>query len=384
MNHKEGNRVELGASLSAGTHGLDFQHQFAPSLGVVDYDDDRFTIAGHGFVDNDIVAYNANGNDAITGLVHGQYYAVERIDVDDFRLKHADGSRVDIVSGAFSGMHGFDSRAVDGSSGWTFVPADTGVVDIANRTITLVDHGLADGDTLTYRALGNTALGTLVDGLTYKVERIDADVFRLSYLGGNPAELAIPQPAGTHGFDLQHSFEPSDEVLDYADNHFAITGHGFSDGDTVAYNANGNDAITGLVHGQQYSIERIGADSFRLKSADGSQVDLVAGEFSGTHGFDSVQEGTSFTPSDAEVVDTSDGTIKITNHGFGDGETLVYRANGNAALGVLVDGQAYTVERIDADLFRLQHKAGSDAVLTLPMWEASTPSPTPAPMPPKG
>ena len=76
-------------------------------------------------------------------------------------------------------------------------------VDSASHQITYVAHGLSTGDKITYTDGGGTAVSGLVDGGTYYVIRVSADVIKLatSYANataGSPVAIAITDGVGTN------------------------------------------------------------------------------------------------------------------------------------------------------------------------------------------
>ena len=120
-------------------------------------------------------------------------------------------------------------------------------------------------------------------------------------------------------------FDPAtgvDIVNDIIDLGYA---HGLQDGDLVRYDSNGGAPIGGLVSGKSYAVKVI--DSTRIQLA---RV---------------------FAPA---AVNGNRETINLGgNHGYANGDRVIYRSGGGQAIGGLVDGQAYYVRVIDATTIRL-------------------------------
>ncbi|WP_077037069.1 calcium-binding protein, partial [Pelomonas sp. KK5] len=103
--------------------------------------------------------------------------------------------------------------------------------------------------------------------------------------------------------------------------------HGLTTGDTVTYDKGGdaNGAVGGLVDGNNYQV-------------------IVQSDTA-------VKLGAVFN---ANVVDATQDAIKFASeHGFTNGQRVIYHSAGNTAISGLVDGQAYFVRVIDAQTIKL-------------------------------
>ena len=60
-----------------------------------------------------------------------------------------------------------------------------------------------------------------------------------------------------------------------------------------------------------------------------------------------------FDATSGSVVNTTDNTITITNHGFVSGDVISYTSDGGTAIGGLTDATEYHVERINDDTIKL-------------------------------
>ncbi|MFB3079382.1 MAG: hypothetical protein ACE1Y4_15405, partial [Lysobacterales bacterium] len=176
-------------------------------------------------------------------------------------------------------------------------------------------------------------VGGLLEGREYEVDRIDNNTFRLKSRGGDPIDVTLSPPGGAHRFQFEGgstSVTPSTpDSIDYGGNSFKIIGHGFSTGQVVIYDANGNDSIGGLTDGQSYTIEIDGANNFSLKTIEATPVVVVLtlSPPRGIHSFDKQGVKKSFTPTDG-VVDYSGNIFTLNGHGFSNGDIVTYNAGG--------------------------------------------------------
>jgi hypothetical protein len=347
----------------AGTHSFvraEDPKTFNPTApGPVDYEYDSITLIGHGFDDGDLITYDANGNNPIGGLQDGQQYVVVRIDADTFKLKQdfQDTNPVDLTLLAPSGDHGIVFKGVT----QTITPS-AGGVDFGADAIHLAAHGFSGGEIVTYAANGNDSIGGLVDGRQYEVVFIDDNEFGLKGLGSS-VDLRPPDAGGTHSlvFEGEATSVTTSEDVNYSENIFTISDHGFSDGDIVTYRANGNDPIDGLDEGREYEVVDSDDDTFGLKRL-GEAVDLSPSPPGGNHGFIHGIDVQSITPSIAGPVDYVNDTVSIRDHGFSDEQIVVYHADGPQSIGALVDGENYQVELIDNDTFGLKSADGTASI----------------------
>ena len=78
-----------------------------------------------------------------------------------------------------------------------------GPIDYATETITIVNHGLANGNEVTYSNGGGTDIGGLTTGTNYFVIGATTDTFQLAATSGGSA-INLTNPGGSLG--TNHSF----------------------------------------------------------------------------------------------------------------------------------------------------------------------------------
>lgn len=182
---------------------------------------------------------------------------------------------------------------------------------VSSNQINMTAHGYVTNDMVRYMADGGTVIGGLTDDTAYWVIRVDDDNIQLT-TRPDGAALTITAGVGTQRIfeNVEEDFtiiafgageETFDAAADVSGETITITGHGFNDGDRVAYYAKGNTAISGLTeHNPQYSddpndipvyfVSVTDANNIRLRTEGplGPFVSLTAG--SGTHALMELQE----------------------------------------------------------------------------------------------
>ncbi len=305
-------------------------------------------------------------NELVGGLDEGAEYQVELIDANQFRLKSRVGDAIDTKLVPPGGVHRF--KAVEGTAGFYFSPSTIGSIDFTEHTLMLTNHGFSNGQVVLYDANGNDVIGGLTDGRRYVVDKVSDDAIRLNQVEGNGVILSPTIQSGIHGFskgETTKSLLPAmSGVIDYDNHVLTISGHGFNSGDTITYQANGNRAIAGLTDAQDYRVERVDDNRFRLKQVEGNGVTLSPTSPSGTHEFSKGEITKSLLPATPGVIDYVDYVFTISEHGFNDGDTITYLASGNSAIGGLTDGQEYLVEWVDDNRFRLSD-LGDDVLFSI-------------------
>ena len=111
-------------------------------------------------------------------------------------------------------------------------------------------------------------------GMTYKREE-DVVAWHRHIIGGH----------------IRHEIDTATDLTDYGSDalqngFFTITNHGYSTGDAVIYDKNGNTAIQGLVDGETYYVYRVDANNIELARTYNQALDRTVhqiGTGTGTH-----------------------------------------------------------------------------------------------------
>ena len=179
---------------------------------------------------------------------------------------------------------------------------------------------------------GHDGIGGLVDGQEYEVISVSGDTFKLRSRTGIDIDIVLAPPKGTHTFkasDGSVCFSPSaPNAIDYDTGEVFITGHGFTDGQVITYDAGGNDSIGGLTDGESYKIIKVDDDTIKLKDLTDTVIILALVLPQNVHGFSKEGEMTLFTPSDGGILDYGTNTFTIADHSFSNGDIVTYSAGG--------------------------------------------------------
>ena len=207
------------------------------------------------------------------------------------------------------------------------------------------EHGLAEDTPLVYTNGGGTNIGGLVDGQVYYVKLI-SDSTRAIQLTESPTDSAAislnAASAGGFWHSLQPGFDPiatvtispgnstvvDENTIDLGYEHHLLTG------DAVIYDRGEDTAgIGNLVDGQRYYV--IVYDQTTIALAE-TEDDAESGRYRYFDAFRFLDNGDA---TDAAKFDTID---LYTDHGYQDGDLLLYKRDNGADVG-LTDGKLYKV-----------------------------------------
>jgi VCBS repeat-containing protein len=240
----------------------------------------------------------------------------------------------------------------------SFAPSDLGIVNLERNTLHLANHGYQNGERLIYRSgESGTPIGGLIDGETYAVIVVDRDTIQLTRV----ASIDLDN-RGTNDNGIQSLHKTAIKefvpVVDVDNEAIEIANHGFTNGQILTYVSQSEQSIGGLTSGNDYLVEYLDLNSFRLiDRLSGMRVDLTsAGDTSNssTHTFIYELGGKNFAPVGA--VDNALNTITIANHGFQTGDGVVYRTDPNLTRNdnIFIDGVAVAVENRDQSISGLR------------------------------
>jgi len=336
------------STVGAGTHSL-----FITSI---NFASNTLTIPQHGFLQGELVEYDARGQDEIEGLDTGQTYYVIFVNGNNLRLATS-------RENAHNGI----------------------AIDILESPAAVGRHTL-------------TSLSQTPDGI-YSVESVPTDdTFTVLARGQVPTLLKQFNPRSTVDVELDALFFPS---------------HGFVTGTKLLYSIGDGAAIQGLTNNTQYYAVVINQDYFRLASSldnalAGIKIDL--GNFGSgvSHSFTSNQlngsivgsgnvsvesgsvlvngDGTSFSkilkvgdpftlypPNATETlvfgssnVNTGNNRIEI-DHNFSAGDFVRFSTGGGVAPTPLINNYYYYVGVVDATSIQLFTSRAAAIALTSPV-----------------
>lgn len=341
--------VDLASPINITTVGVGTHSLLVTSL---DYVTDTIAIPRHGFLQKELVLYDAKGQTVINGLTTGTPYYVIFVNGDQIKLatspENADaGTAVNITDTPIAvGIHSLQSlsKTPDGiyiiasvPTASSFTVTAAGKVPIITKTFNprtaldvnlsafkLVSHGFLTGTKLTYsKGDSATVITGLTDATNYYVVAINKDYFRLSTSEANSAS-GTTLTVLDFGTGVAHKFTTQQ-----------LNGN-ITGGGTVSI-VSGSVLVNGT--GTSFSkILKVG-DRYRLFPPNTvTNINII--------------------PAD---VNTASNIITKVAHGFITGDTAIFSANGGVPPAPIVDGYYYFIRRVTANTITL-HSSASDAI----------------------
>lgn len=327
----------------------------------LDYATDTITLPQHGYLQGELVEYDAKGQTVISGLTTATPYYVIFVDGDNIKLATTpqnaiDGVAVDLTSSPVGvGTHSLKSltKTPDGIYEIATIPDDNtftvvakgnvapiskifnprSSLDLNLETVKLPSHGFATGTRVTYNAGdAGTAITGLTSGVDYYVVVINRDYLKLSSTASN-ASAGITITLGDFGTGVNHTLSTNQINGN-------ITGGGLV---SVA-------AGSVLVNGEGTSFAKIlkVGDRFRLFPPN-------------------VEQKVTFA---AANINVNTNVLNIA-HTYTTGDTVVFAANGGVAPTPLVEGYYYFVRNVSATELTL-HGSAEDAANSTGVVDFST------------
>ena len=328
--------------------GTGTQSLFIVSL---DYVNNTISVPNHGFLQKELVLYDAKGQTAVSGLTTATPYYVIFVSGDLIKLaltpEDADaGIAIDITDSPVGvGVHSLQSlsKTPDGIYSIFTVPSATSFtaraagrvptitktfnprasIDLNLNAFYVPSHGFLTGTEVEYNK-GDAA--TVITGLTdleqYYVVTLNRDYIKLATTPEN-AVSGVTLEVDDYGTGVAHKF-----ITNQINGN--ITGSGSVSVAAGSVLVNGN--------GTSFSkILKVG-DRFRLFPPN---VTVVS----------------SF---DSAAINTTNNRITDVAHGFTTGDTVVFSTGGGVAPSPLIDQYYYFIRAIDADSYTL-HPSAADA-----------------------
>ncbi|MGD8420264.1 MAG: hypothetical protein PVJ78_07525, partial [Gammaproteobacteria bacterium] len=204
------------------------------------------------------------------------------------------------------------------------------------------------GGLVTVESKSNTDAASKADGSAQTDQRVEFD----AQLDAKEFETAPPP----REFDASTAVDTDDESIDLG------AGHGFSVGDKVRYDRNGNTAITGLTDGKVYFVVSTTDNKIKLSLTEGGGAENLSGTPSGTHNLVAVT-GKEFDASSASIVDNGDNSIDLgADHGFKVGDKLLYNSNAETEVSGLISGDEYYVVDVTGNKIKLSATKGGSVI----------------------
>ena len=327
-----GNEVyPTAADANAGTNKISIvaagssQHAIVP----ISFDSQNDTVHSptvHNLVNGEAVIYNFNGTPPL-GIANGTTYYVNTVNNFTYRVSSTPSPTFTTINLTIP-----STRETATSSTVSRV-----VVNTIEDTLTISSHGFQVDQPLIYSNGGGTSITPLTNGSTYYVQEvIDANRIRLK-LALNSASYINFTAAGV---GTGHSFIFS--TVNIAEDSLYIANHGLVDGQAVRYSNNGGTTIPGLSNNATYYIKRVDASIVRLA------LTAALNTFANITG-----AGTGTQQLLITALDYANDIITLPNHGFIQGELVLYDAKGQTVVNGLTTATPYYVIFIDQDNIKL-------------------------------
>ncbi len=270
-------------------------------------------------------------------------------------------------------------------------------VNANTNVITLPGHGFGTGQFVKYRTNGGQAIGGLTADTDYQVVRVDADHFYLTQ--GDAVDIGVgADPLSVHSLAVRATATFATADVNNAASTLTVSGTAFSNGMTVVYSDENEEAVGGLTDQTAYTIANLTTDivnnrqTFQLRNpVDGTIIALTKPSVDSTQYLIYTTTSKTFNAV-ADVSADTDTIAFAAAHGFQTGDIVRYAtdptrstvsttpiyardANGlyvqvdsdtstpaidpltvtspDAALFGLANGQAYYIVRVDALHVRL-------------------------------
>jgi hypothetical protein len=260
---------------------------------------------------------------------------------------------------------------------------------IGNNEIYLPDHGLSNGELVTYTpyliytppipgvSAGIQDPGTqsdsvpgLTKGSTYAVIVVDKDHIQLAKEPSIALSANGIDPNSTQSLSVAKDSLFDLDAINSSNNTISIAAHGFQSGDVVKYTDGGTADITGLQNNMTYTVNKVDDSTFQLEDSSGNVIHISQGSALGTQTFTRLSDSVKATLNLATI--DSNGHIVLPKHGFTVGATpleVVYESladDGINSIGGLTNEGQYKLVALDANTFKLEDENGNDINLTDP------------------
>ncbi|MBD2412394.1 hypothetical protein FACHB389_10860 [Nostoc calcicola FACHB-389] len=248
---------------------------------------------------------------------------------------------------------------------------DLANVNSANDTITIPNHGFKTGDEIVYSNGGGSNIGGLNNGETYTIFVVDENTIKLTKGTALDIDNSNVSSGVKHSLSPQKGifFDPATAINVDTDIIY-LPNHGLTTGQQVIYSSdqNGTD-VNELDTGVEHYVIVVDPDHIKLAytidaAASGSAIDFLedaqgSNKASGTgtshllNYNQQVQATTSFDPTNTGIVNITNDTITIANHGFATGQIINYSSGTGTAIGGLTSGRSYFAIVVDKNTIKL-------------------------------
>jgi hypothetical protein len=306
-------------------------HAFVPI--TMDFDSNSIhSPTPHGLVSGEAIGLRFNGVPPL-GLQNNTVYYVTTTNAYTYRLSTTPSPTFTIIN-----LTRPSSREITTSSTLSRI-----VVNVAEDTLTINNHGFLVDQPLRYDTGGGTPIVPLQNGVTYYIaEVVDANRVKLKTAlnAPNPINITAAGTGTAHSFIFLTVNAQEDTLY--------IPNHGLVSGQTVRYSkgAGGNVVIPGLTDGATYFIVKV--DNSIVKLATNAGLTNIANILDQTPWPATGTQSLVITS-----LDFVNDIITVPSHGFLQGELVQYDSKGQQVVAGLTTATPYYVIFVNGDNIKL-------------------------------
>lgn len=280
----------------------------------------------HTLVEGEAISYVFNSTPP-AGLANNGTYYVDKVNDFSYRISST-------PSPSFTTINLTTPSAISAS---TPDVVRRVVVNLAEDTLTINNHGFLVDQPVQYDAGGGTPINPLQDGATYYIQDVlDANRIRLKNALNAPTYInfAAAGTSTTNSFIFV--------TVNTLENTLYLPNHGFVSGQAVRYSRGSGTQITGLVDGTLYYVIKVDNSIIKL-SANKTLTPVI----------DITGVGTGTQSLIITSLDYDNDTLTIPQHGFLQGELVQYDSKGQTVVAGLTTATPYYVIFVDGDNIKL-------------------------------
>ena len=239
---------------------------------TIENDDDKFTLASHGFADTDEIVFSTITT--TTGFSVDTTYFVRDVDGNDFKIAATSGGVALTMTGDGSATSAGAVLALTGSDGKGAIRVVPTKVDVIAQAvvitddgdkITLATHGYANGDQVQF-ARSDSA--NLVAGTIYYVVNTDTNDFQVATSSGGTAVVIGDGSDGAALIVKSMNVATHECTFTAATDKVTFqSGHGYVDNDMITFSS--VNTTTGISVDTLYYLKSNSGDTFELAETRG-------------------------------------------------------------------------------------------------------------------
>ena len=155
-----------------------------------------------------------------------------------------------------------------------------GAVNYTDSRITIANHGLVNGDPVTYDTLGNVAIGGLTNGLVYYAKAIDTSTIELYDDFSLVTQIDFTSTPANNNHNITR------HTINLTDNSFVVEGHGLTTGDAIRIESLDDGSTTeslptvggtAITAGSRFFVGSVTTNSFTIHTLRSDALSSING-----------------------------------------------------------------------------------------------------------